>query len=1213
MASEVFCVKPDSNAHCNCTNFSKCNVLLHYVQNIDSSFASDVVMELMPGTHVLELNGPIRRDRISNFTLTGQEGTALLNSNQQPEPTARIECQGSHQSGFYFVSSSSISIRRLSIDGCGLVFVNKGNTLVRGALALDNVTNLTVTRVSIINSKGFGLHADRVFGEVLVTESFFWNNQGGYHYYGGNVRIWYANCFYYPNYTTTSVTIKSSWFIYGRDYAKPTHNLFYPDATGLTVRVGCPRITVNITNITATHNRADNGGNVAISLNFSRDSHSAVYLSDSLISHGFSHRGGGLRVWSLMPNTSSEYPELQAAVNSSRFPISLRLTNVYFVNNTAAAAGGGLYLSHFETDCSSCPLRSVVVENCVFRGNNVSAFGNGAVMQILKHKLPGIVPITNDFEITFCRCSFDNNVITMDERKVAHGSTVEVVSIDKIIFQNCNFTNNNITALSVRSSNIIFKDQILFDSNRGVNGGALKFCDSSFMFLENNTTVRFVNNSASNAGGAIYAQQRCLESAPACFFQPVVEDYTPLASINHSMRIEFWNNSAQYAGDVLYGGAIDYCFTYKLLMFNSTPSYYQNTQLFDTLFDSSAQVGFSKISSDPYGVCLCDSNGTDANCRRKNVTIGPYYRGEQFIIYAVTVGQREGFAPAPIDAIIINGSSTTNITAVRPPKPSNHCVALTFYIHTINHPVKFNLTAQQANPDSGSFYFAFHPPQITVELRKCPWGFQLNNFYCMCNDDLLQYIDSHNVRCYINTPAVQREGSMWIGFDHTIFGSNEEFVKSCANQTDLNDSCQNIAVSLLCPYDYCKVDETNVSIASVDSQCEFHRRGVLCGACVEGRSVSFGDSSCNTCTFRSLLILPLILFLGLVLVAILSALNLTVTEGTINGLIFYANIIQVNHDIYFPGRKKEKVLKAFSSVISWLNLDLGVRTCFYPGMDTYAKVWFQFLFPVYIWLLVAAIVCLSRKYAFFSRLSGENAVKVLATLFLLSMAKLGRNVIAVFGGIKLNFSHGVVHKVWLPDGNVPYFSGKHIPLFFIAVAFTALLLGYVMVLTFVQWLQKCSWRGMFWVNKLKPLFDAYTGPYKDRFRFWTGFLLIVRTTLFVFYALSNTLNTEAKLIVTAIACCVIIVFGWTFGGVYKKWQLDILEASFIFNIGALSIIRCYIEGLDVRKQQRYSFIAFGASTGVALLTFFSVIVYHVYAYTRARHALKACFKAVLRR
>ena len=75
----------------------------------------------------------------------------------------------------------------------------------------------------------------------------------------------------------------------------------------------------------------------------------------------------------------------------------------------------------------------------------------------------------------------------------------------------------------------------------------------------------------------------------------------------------------------------------------------------------------------------------------------------------------------------------------------------------------------------------------------------------------------------------------------------------------------------------------------------------------------------------------------MVLVAVIFILWLTVSVGTLNGLLFYANIIQANHQAYFP-RVTTRV-KFFTIFISWLNFDLGIETCFYDNMNIYAYSW----------------------------------------------------------------------------------------------------------------------------------------------------------------------------------------------------------------------------------------------------------------------------------
>ncbi len=92
------------------------------------------------------------------------------------------------------------------------------------------------------------------------------------------------------------------------------------------------------------------------------------------------------------------------------------------------------------------------------------------------------------------------------------------------------------------------------------------------------------------------------------------------------------------------------------------------------------------------------------------------------------------------------------------------------------------------------------------------------------------------------------------------------------------------------------------------------------------------------------------------MVAFIVVLNMTIAIGTINGLVFYANIVFANRSLLLPPRTS-KFLTIF---ISWLNLDLGIETCFYDGMDSYAKALLQLVFPSYVILLTAAIIVLAK-------------------------------------------------------------------------------------------------------------------------------------------------------------------------------------------------------------------------------------------------------------
>ena len=120
----------------------------------------------------------------------------------------------------------------------------------------------------------------------------------------------------------------------------------------------------------------------------------------------------------------------------------------------------------------------------------------------------------------------------------------------------------------------------------------------------------------------------------------------------------------------------------------------------------------------------------------------------------------------------------------------------------------------------------------------------------------------------------------------------------------------------------------------------------------EGYSIALGTLlHCLPCSNDYLaLILPFSLA-GIALVAVLLLLRLTVTAGTIQGFIFYVNIIQANTSFFFPAGEVN-ILTVF---IAWLNLDLGIESCFYDGMTAYAYIWLQFLFPFYVWFLIGTV------------------------------------------------------------------------------------------------------------------------------------------------------------------------------------------------------------------------------------------------------------------
>ena len=324
---------------------------------------------------------------------------------------------------------------------------------------------------------------------------------------------------------------------------------------------------------------------------------------------------------------------------------------------------------------------------------------------------------------------------------------------------------------------------------------------------------------------------------------------------------------------------------------------------------------------------------------------------------------------------------------------------------------------------------------VNISLLPCPPDFKLTKTApCMCECSvLLQKL--LGVECNIQDQTVEHSGSVWVGG---------------------NDS---VVVSEYCPYNYCKKEKVNVTLSDPDSQCDYNHAGTLCGQCQQGLSLALGSAKCLPCSNKYLALIIPFLFAGLALVLFIKALDLTISQGT------RSSLLKANEYIFLPQN-----LSRINIFISWLNLDLGIETCFVNGLTPYSITWLQFVFPLYIW----SIAGLARYNSGVARVMGNNSVPVLATLFLLSYSKLFRNIITALSYTMVYTSHGS-KAVWSADGDLDYLGPKHAPLFAVAVAVLLFLwLPCTLFFMFGQCLYKLNCQPISQtMTKLKPFLDAH--------------------------------------------------------------------------------------------------------------------------------------------
>ena len=844
------------------------------------------------------------------------------------------------------------------------------------------------------------------------------------------------------------------------------------------------------------------------------------------------------------------------AISTSNGVLTFNGTN-NFINNSANNKGGAIS-ADFNT--------SLIFIGTTGFSNN-SAYDHGGAIYVKRKTLLKFIGITD----------FITN-------KAPSGGAISAHEYVIITFtETISFISNSAlqggAIVANRNSNLTFDGHINFtnnghDNNNADNldshGGAIYLALNSTFSILPHTTVCWENNHAT-LGGAIYVSDiyPLIYCTPIAAYVPREECFFQLPDQNLSngldVQLLFKNNSADNAGSVLYGGEVDNC---KLNGLKSSGS----GDVFDMLFQYEADTvntTASKISSDPLYICVCKNNLPD--CRKSQMYLIPYpvYPGElfQLSVPTVTVGQRRG-------TVFSTVRSTTGSIDSRPVhlldyqylQYTNTCTKLNYTVFTLSQHVFIKLHPEGSpcsKYDYGSLYL------FLAINQTCPPGFNISESArsCVCEPRLAHYTNHCNITNGVGQITRESGTHFWAGYDN---------------------SSHKLILHPYCPFDYCVNDPKVFPLNNTDVQCTYNRSGLLCGRCKEGYSLVLGSNQCRKCTNNHLVLLIPFAVMGLALVFLLLVCKLTVATGTLNGLVLYANIVEVNRTIFLPVESTD----ALSVFIAWLNFDFGIETCFYNGLDSYSKTWLQFVFPVYIWVLVGLMILVSHFSQRFASLLGNNPVSVLATLILLSYTKILRTLIIVVYITYLEYP-GNYRKVWLYDANIDYLVGKHIPLFLVAVAvFLFLFLPYTLLLLFGQWLLAISHLRLFsWVNsaRLKHFMDSYHAPYKAKHRYWPGLLLVLRFVLLLVFAFNHQRDPSINLLAILVGTGMLTVWGWVSGGVYKNWCLDALEGSFMLNLVILGAVATYHIKLSGGNQLAVGYI----SISITLVTFIGILGYHI--------------------
>lgn len=1046
-----------------------------------------------------------------------------------------IECSPQKDASFKFLNVSVLEVSGIEFVGCGAASSPASASYI-SALLFGNGSDITVTNINVSDSKYFGIFGQNVAGTFTLNKCQVTNAS--------------SNMIRYD-----STLSEDAKFILANCVIANNRPLTDPLSGGINLVPGNFRVKMEITNSSFIRNTGLVGGNMLV---YYTDFASVSISNCAFIGGRALADGGGL----------SAAFELKSVGSVNKFDF-LNITSSTFVNNTAVSGGGVSII--WDNMVKYEGYAYVKISDTLFDGNLLKA---SSVFPTKPRGGLALLIYSNDyfsthlptlFNVSISRCMFINHSPQIGTLTRGN-SVISATSIPYLGMNGVVIESNMCTGVMAINCALVFHGSSKISNNAAYSGGGFQL-DGSKMTLKPYASINITSNFAQQYGGGLIIDNSysCLVGN-VCFLQ--VEDSDK--DFLDTMAFYVGNNTALEGGDNIFG-IISHCFDEQSAARFVWPEPPEN---------SLQQL--SSLTSSPQLVCIGTPQEGEFCATHFKISV---YPGAKITLPIRVAGQSGGALAGTVltiatRAVIINDLEKTQLVGFL---GSN--VTYTLYSAQTSTDEKPVLHLEPVDYTECFDSAISKPTSIEITFLDCPFGFSntengLGALECICNLDFTAIVN-----CSIESQVITKQLFSWVGMLE-------------------QDNVSYIAASTYCPLDYCRPSFQNIKSSpngfSQDEQCQYNRTGVLCGSCREGWSLVLGSSECrkNCSSVWFLLVVPFALA-GILLVVAIHFLNLTVTMGTVCGLIFYANILQdytvdilSSHHHHIAGITP--ILQVF---LSWLNLDLGISTCFYSGMDAFGKAMFQFVFPIYIWLISAAIIVLSSRFVTFTRLVGENAVKVLSTLILLSYSKMLRVSFSIFNtnSVNLESASSSSSNRWALDGNIPYFdTTRHLPLFLIALLCILLLVPFSFNLLFIKQVSTLpNYSGAFsWIDKLKPFYDTFTGPFKDKTRFWTGLLLFVRMFLLIVHSLDYKDNGIPYCIIVAV-CLFLSALMVSFKGVYKKHSLNILEYFFILNISLLFLVNLYKEGCSGGTVCWVSVVSH-LLVGSTFFAFLGIIVYHAF-------------------
>ena len=737
-AENVYCVTPTAATCSSCLhNSTHCATLSEYAQEVEMYFTSNTTMVFLPGDHALDMN--ITVANVTRLTMHGESSSDNI---------ATVVRNGSV--GFSFSNMVDFNIYSLAFTSYNRSWSYGSHPASnsRSALLFQSSLHTKLVNCSFHDNIGSALAVHNT-NITLAENSEFVHNHCGCDSFGESCKL---GC----GITALNSTLT---FTGNTTFLKNRHNNVGLSEVGARAILaiasslhftGTNNFLDNVKSTNKKHEHAHGGGATYVTNNSVLNFHG----TNNFINNSANNKGGAiytshntLLTFTGTNNFMSNYVHSGivrtggAIYTHDNVVLTFNGTN-NFINNSASFGGainvgtntlltfiGTIVFSNNSANWTGGAI--CVDRNAALTFNGTNNFINNSAQD------GGAVYAKTNTLVTFIGTS-----VFSDNSADWTGGAIQL-KINAVLTLNgtTNFINNSAIeggAISAEhDSTLTFNGNVSF-TNNGHNtgdsrGGALYLAIGSTSLILPHTIVYWKNNHA-NLGGAIFVPDvstliYCTRFVPyisrvECFFKfPSQNSFSSL-----DIQLIFKNNSADTAGSVLYGGAIDNC---KLAGQDS----YISDDTFFHIEDITNYTVTSKISSDPLRMCLCANNFP--HCRVTSVSYS-VYPGETFQVSVVAVGQRDGTVPSTVRGTVRNwiDSSPVNLLDYQYlQKTNNTCTKLNYTVFSLSQKVRIRLYPEDS-PCSKCFDKKM---QISVNLNQtCPPGFNISESArsCVCEPRL---------------------------------------------------------------------------------------------------------------------------------------------------------------------------------------------------------------------------------------------------------------------------------------------------------------------------------------------------------------------------------------------------------------------------------------------------------------------------------------------